>query len=60
MSCPDKNINFGTTRDDVRAYQDTLVRKGLEEIRLGKVVSHDEVVRRMKLSGRTSQSSDCH
>jgi predicted transcriptional regulator len=36
----------------LHAYQDALVRKGLEEMRKGRVVSHDEVVRRLKKAGR--------
>jgi predicted transcriptional regulator len=34
----------------LHAYQDALVRKGLEDMRRGRVVSHEEVVRR--LAGR--------
>jgi predicted transcriptional regulator len=36
----------------LHAYQDALVRKGLEEMRKGRVVSHDEVVRRLRKAGR--------
>jgi predicted transcriptional regulator len=36
----------------LHAYQDALVRKGLEEMRKGCVVSHDEVVNRLKRAGR--------
>lgn len=39
---------------ELHAYQDELVRKGLEEMRAGRVVSHAEVVRRFK-TGRSSQ-----
>lgn len=37
---------------ELHAYQDALVRKGLEEMRKGRVVSHDEVVKRLKSTGR--------
>jgi len=37
---------------ELHAYQDALVRKGLEDLRKGRVVSHDEVVRRIKRTGR--------
>jgi predicted transcriptional regulator len=37
---------------ELHAYQDTLVEKGLDQMRRGRVVSHDEVVSRMKSSGR--------
>ena len=37
---------------DLHAYQDALVRKGLEEARKGRVVSHEEVVKRLKKRGR--------
>jgi len=37
---------------DLHAYQDALVRKGLEEMRKGRVVSHVEVVRRLKRAKR--------
>ncbi len=37
---------------DLHDYQDSLVRKGLEAARKGQVVSHDEVVRRLKRAGR--------
>ena len=33
---------------DIHAYQDALVRKGLDEMREGRVVSHAEVVKRLK------------
>jgi predicted transcriptional regulator len=39
----------------LHAYQDALVRKGLEEMRHGRVVSHEEVVRRLKRTGRARQ-----
>ena len=38
---------------ELHAYQDALVRKGLEEMRKGRVVSHEEVVRRLKRTRRT-------
>ncbi len=37
---------------ELHAYQDGLVRKGLAEMRKNRVVSHDEVVNRLKRSGR--------
>ena len=37
---------------DLHAYQDALVRNGLEEMREGRVVSHDEVVKRLKRTRR--------
>src|SRR4029077_2799578 len=36
----------------LHADQDALVRKGLEEMRKGRVVSHAEVVNRLKRAGR--------
>jgi predicted transcriptional regulator len=38
---------------EMRAYQDALVRKGLEDMRKGRGASHEEVVKRLK-SGRAS------
>lgn len=40
---------------ELHAYQDALVRQGLAEMRKGRVVSHDEVVKRLKKTGRASQ-----
>lgn len=40
---------------DMHAYQDALVRKGLGEMRRGRVVSHEGVVMRMKKSGRVNE-----
>jgi len=37
---------------ELHAYQDALVRKGLEEMRKGRVVSHEEIVRRLKRAKR--------
>ena len=37
---------------ELHAYQDALVRKGLAEMREGRVVRHDEVVKRLKRAGR--------
>lgn len=42
---------------DLHAYQDALVQKGLEEMRKGRVVSHEEVVNRLQKTGRASRSS---
>jgi predicted transcriptional regulator len=33
---------------ELHAYQDALVRKGLEEMQKGRVVSHEEVARRLR------------
>jgi len=33
---------------ELHAYQDALVRKGMEEMKKGRVVSHDEVVKRLQ------------
>jgi len=40
---------------ELHAYQDALVRKGMEEARKGNVVSHEEVVKRLKRAGRVRQ-----
>jgi predicted transcriptional regulator len=40
---------------ELHAYQDALVRKGLAEMREGHVVSHEEVVKRLKRAGRVRQ-----
>lgn len=40
---------------ELHAYQDTLVRKGQSEMRRGRVVSHDEVVKRLANTGRAAQ-----
>jgi predicted transcriptional regulator len=37
---------------ELHAYQDELVRKGLEEMRKGRVVSHEDVVKRLKKKTR--------
>jgi len=37
---------------ELHAYQDALVRKGLEDLRKGRVVSHEEVVTRLTKAGR--------
>jgi predicted transcriptional regulator len=42
---------------DLHAYQDALVRKGLEAMRKGHVVSHEEVVERLRKSGRVRGAS---
>jgi len=42
---------------DLHAYQDELVRKGLEDVRAGRVVSHAEVVKRLKNMPRTRASN---
>ena len=43
---------------ELHAYQDALVRKGLEEMRRGRVVSHAEVVKRLTKTGRARRSSN--
>jgi predicted transcriptional regulator len=40
---------------ELHAYQDALVRKGMEEMKKGRVVSHDEVVKRLQKTGRARQ-----
>ena len=40
---------------ELHAYQDALVRKGLEDMRKGRVVSHEEVVNRLKRTGRAGR-----
>jgi predicted transcriptional regulator len=40
---------------ELHACQDALVRKGLEEMRKGRVVNHEEVVKRLKRTGRARQ-----
>jgi predicted transcriptional regulator len=42
---------------ELHAYQDALVRKGLEEMRKRRAISHEEVVKRLTLTGRASRSS---
>jgi predicted transcriptional regulator len=42
---------------ELHAYQDALVRKGLEEMRKGRVVSHEEVVKRLKQTERARRLS---
>lgn len=42
---------------ELHAYQDALVRKGLAEMRKGRVVSHEEVVKRTKQAGRARRLS---
>jgi predicted transcriptional regulator len=37
---------------ELHAYQDALIRKGLEDMRCGRVVSHEQVVKRLKKTGR--------
>jgi predicted transcriptional regulator len=39
----------------LHAYHDALVRKGLEDMRRGRVVSHEEVIKRLKRTGSASQ-----
>jgi predicted transcriptional regulator len=43
---------------ELHAYQDALVRKGIEEMRKGRVVSHGEVVKRLKKTGRARRLSN--
>jgi predicted transcriptional regulator len=40
---------------ELHVYQDALVRKGMEQLQNGKVVSHEEVVRRLKRTGRAAR-----
>ena len=37
---------------ELQAYQDALVHKGLEAMRKGDVISHEEVVKQLRKSGR--------
>jgi predicted transcriptional regulator len=37
---------------ELHAYQDALVRQGLEEMREGRVTGHEEVVKRLQRKGR--------
>ena len=37
---------------ELHAYQDALVRKGIEEMRKGRVVNHDEIVKRLRKRSR--------
>jgi predicted transcriptional regulator len=37
---------------EMHAYQDSLVRKGLEEMREGRTISHEEIMKRTRQSGR--------
>lgn len=43
---------------ELHAYQDALVRKGLEEMREGRTLSHDAVANRLRGTGRTGRLSD--
>lgn len=36
-------------------YQEGLVRKGLDDMRIGRVISHEVVVERLKRTGRASR-----
>jgi predicted transcriptional regulator len=40
---------------ELHAYQDALVRKGLEDMRKDRLVNHEEVVKRLKRTGRARQ-----
>ena len=40
---------------ELHAYQDALVRQGLTEMRKGRVVSHEQVLARLKRTGRAGQ-----
>jgi predicted transcriptional regulator len=40
---------------ELHAYQDALVRNGQKEMRKGRVTSHDEVVKRLRTTGRASR-----
>ena len=42
---------------ELHAYQDALVRKGLEEMQKGRVISHEEVAKRLQRTGRAGRSS---
>ena len=38
---------------ELHAYQDALVRKGLDEMRKGRLVSHEEILKRLKRPARS-------
>ena len=40
---------------DLFDYQDELVRKGLEEMRMGRTLAHEEVVNRLRANGKLCQ-----
>ncbi|MGO9433787.1 MAG: CopG family ribbon-helix-helix protein [Terracidiphilus sp.] len=40
---------------ELHAYQDSLVREGQKETRQGRVRSHNEVVKRLRTTGRASR-----
>jgi predicted transcriptional regulator len=40
---------------EMHAYQDALVRKGLEDMRKGRAISHEEVVKRLKSTGHANR-----
>ena len=40
---------------ELHAYQDALVRGGLEQMRKGRAVSHEDIVKRLKRTGRAHQ-----
>jgi predicted transcriptional regulator len=40
---------------ELHAYQEELVRKGLDEMRKGRVVSHEQVVKRLQKTGRAGR-----
>ena len=40
---------------ELHAYQDALVRQGVAEMRQRRVVTHEEVVKRLKKTGRASR-----
>jgi len=42
---------------ELHAYQDALVRKGLEEMQKGRVISHEEVAKRVRRTGRAGRLS---
>jgi len=39
---------------ELHAYQDALVRKGMDEMKKGRVVSHEDVVKRLRRTRRAS------
>ena len=38
---------------ELHAYQDALVRKGLEDMKKGRLVSHEDLLNRLKKAGRS-------
>lgn len=48
----EENFLVPMSEEELHAYQDELVRQGLEDMRDGRVVAHEEVLRKLRASGR--------